>query len=52
MKKVLTNNIAWFSKFNILAFFNDFLVDDIITNIRLKGLSKKNCKKTTFTHNL
>ena len=48
MKKVLTNNIAWFSKFNILAFVNDFLVDDILTNIRLKGLSKKNCQKKYF----
>ena len=41
MKKVLANNIAWFSKFNILAFFSDFLVDDIITNKVKKSVKKE-----------
>ena len=30
IKKVLINNIASFCKFNILAFFNNFLVNDVI----------------------
>ena len=30
IKNFLTNNIVRFTKFNILALFNDFLVDDVI----------------------
>ena len=30
IKKFGTNNMASFYKFNIFAFFNDFLVDDVI----------------------
>lgn len=30
IKKILTNNIAWFFKFSILAFFHDFVVDNVI----------------------
>ena len=34
----LTNNIVSFSKFNIFAFFNDFLVDDVIHEVKSPDL--------------
>ena len=38
IKMALTNNIVSFSKFNIFAFFNDFLVDDVIHEVKSPDL--------------